>query len=106
MRGNSVRVSEWSQLDLTSGEKNYAREATAFLACYPPHEEHQLVWSQFINVHNKPGRNTPRHLHMEHLSWTWEQATKESKRPNVTSSILQTLGKPGTLNCCRTLVYE
>jgi len=49
MRGNSVRVSEWSQLDITSGEKNYAREAKAFLACYQlilsPNEEHQLVWS-------------------------------------------------------------
>ena len=54
-------------------KKNYACEAMAFLASYQfvlsPRLAHQLLWSRFINMHGKPGRNIRT---MWSLHWTFE----------------------------------
>ena len=34
----------------------------------PPCLAQQLLWSRFVNVHGRPGRNVPVDMHMEHLN--------------------------------------
>ena len=55
-----------------SGNKNYACDAANILLQHlytlTPRQSVQLLWSRFVNVHGKPGRNIPVDLHMEHLN--------------------------------------
>ena len=55
-----------------SGNKNYACEAANFLLQHTyvlsPRLSAQLLWSRFVNVHGKPGKNISVDLHMEHLN--------------------------------------
>ena len=55
-----------------SGNKNYACEAAnlALQHSYtlPPRLSAQLLWSRFVNISGRPGKNIPDDLHMEHLN--------------------------------------
>ena len=76
-KGDGDRVFQWWKFLLilykSSRKKNYACEAMAFLAHYQfvlsPRLAHQLLWSRFINMHGKPGRNIRT---MWSLHWTFE----------------------------------
>lgn len=79
-----------------SGKKNYACETMAFLARYQfvlsPCMGHQLLWSRFINVHGKPGRNIPCDLHMEHLNRVLKNGV-QNLSANKTEKAITRLGK-------------
>ena len=55
-----------------SGNTNYACEATNLVLQHmytlSPRLSAQLLWSRFVNVHGRPGKNIPVDLHMEHLN--------------------------------------
>lgn len=55
-----------------SGNSNYANEAANLLIqksySLSPRLSAQLIWSRFVNVHGRPGKNVPVDLHMEHLN--------------------------------------
>ena len=55
-----------------SGSRNYACEAANLLIQHsytlPPRLAQQLLWSRFVNVYGRPGRNVPVDMHMEHLN--------------------------------------
>lgn len=59
-----------------SSSRNYACEAANLLIQHsytlpprlPPRLAQQLLWSRFVNVHGRPGRNVPVDMHMEHLN--------------------------------------
>lgn len=56
----------------SSGRKNYAVETLQFLLHHDyllsEREAAELLWSRFINVHGRPGKNIPNDLHCEHLN--------------------------------------
>ena len=60
------------QMFTAAGNKNYAGEAAHLLIQHfytlSPRLSAQLLWSRFINVHGRPGKNIPGDLHMEHLN--------------------------------------
>ena len=55
-----------------TGRKNYACEVLNMLFQHlyqlPPRQSSQLLWSRFVNVHGRPGKNIPGDLQMEHLN--------------------------------------
>ena len=55
-----------------SRNTNYACEATNLVLQHmytlSPRLSAQLLWSRFVNVHGRPGKNIPVDLHMEHLN--------------------------------------
>jgi L1 cell adhesion molecule like protein len=56
---------------MVTSRRNYTVEAFHTLASYkllPPRQSHQLMWSRFVNTHNKPGLNIPCDLFNEHLN--------------------------------------
>ena len=57
-----------------SGSRNYVCEAANLLIqqsyTLSPRLAQQLLWSRFVNVHGRPGRNVPVDMHMEHLNKT------------------------------------
>lgn len=59
---------------------NYACESFNLLYQHlyalSPRVSNQLMWSRFINVHGRPGRNIPLDLHMEHLNRLAKDAIK------------------------------
>ena len=59
---------------------NYACEAFNLLYQHlyalSPRLSNQMMWSRFINVHGRPGRNIPLDLHMEHLNRLAKDAIK------------------------------
>ena len=42
----------------------------------PPRQSSQLLWSHFVNVHGRLGKNMPGDLHMEHLNRLAKEAIK------------------------------
>jgi len=80
----------------SSGKKNYACEAMAFLARYQfvlsPRLSHQLLWSRFINTHGKPGRNIPCDLHIEHLNRVLKNGVR-NLGANKTEKAITRLGR-------------
>ena len=80
--GDGLRVLRcWKYLLLlfkASQKKNYSIEAFQFLCQYhfylPPQQAQQLLYSRFVNVHGREGRNIPCDLHMEHLNRTIKDA--------------------------------
>ena len=59
---------------------NYACESFNLLYLHlyalSPRLSNQLMWSCFVNVHGRPGRNIPVDLHMEHLNRLANDAIK------------------------------
>ena len=59
---------------------NYACESFNLLYLHlyalSPRLSNQLMWSRFVNVHGRPGRNIPVDLHMEHLNHLAKDAIK------------------------------
>ena len=59
---------------------NYACESFNLLYQHlytlSPRLSNQLMWSRFVNVHGRPGRNIPLDLHMEHLNRLAKDAIK------------------------------
>ena len=59
---------------------NYACESFNLLYQHlyalSPRLSNQLMWSRFVNVHGRPGRNIPVDLHMEHLNHLAKDAIK------------------------------
>ena len=56
----------------SSGRKNYSIESLNMLCQHlyvlTPRQSAELLWSRFVNVHGRPGRNIPLDLHQEHLN--------------------------------------
>jgi L1 cell adhesion molecule like protein len=57
----------------TTNRRNYSIEAFHTLAnvqMRSPRQRHQIIWSQFVNVHQDgvPGHNIPFDLHIEHIN--------------------------------------
>ena len=65
---------------LGSGRTNYSCEVLNMLFQHsyslPPRLSAELLWSRFINVHGRPGKNIPADLHMEHLNRIAKEAIK------------------------------
>ena len=65
---------------LASGRTNYSREALTMLYQntyrLSPRLSHELLYSRFINVHGRQGKNIPADLHMEHLNRIAKDAIK------------------------------
>lgn len=62
-----------------SGRKNYACEVLNMLYQHQyqlPQLSSQLLWSRFVNLHGRPGKNIPGDLHMEHLNRLAKEAIK------------------------------
>lgn len=63
-----------------SGRTNYTIEALNMLFQYTyrltPRLQNELLYSRFINVHGRPGKNIPGDLHMEHLNRLAKEAIK------------------------------
>ena len=57
-----------------------------------PRLSRQLIWSRFINVHGKPGRNIPCDLHLEHLNRVLKTAVGDLGS-NQTEASIARLGK-------------
>ena len=59
-------------LFFASGCRNYACESVNMLLQHSnalsPRLSAELLWSRFINVHGRPGKNIAADLHMEHLT--------------------------------------
>ena len=64
----------------SSGRTNYTIEALNMLFQYTyrltPRLRNELLYSRFINVHGRPGKNIPCDLHMEHLNQFAKEAIK------------------------------
>ena len=65
---------------LGAGRTNYSTEALTMLFQYTyamsPRLAEQLIWSRFVNVHGRPGKNIAADLHMEHLNRIAKDAIK------------------------------
>ena len=63
-----------------SDRRNYSLEVLRMLYSYyftmSPRQKHQLLWSRFVNVHGKVGRNIANDLHMEHLNRVCKNAVR------------------------------
>ena len=63
-----------------SDRRNYSLEVHRMLYSYyftmSPRQKHQLLWSRFVNVHGKVGRNIANDLHMEHLNRVCKNAVR------------------------------
>lgn len=74
--GDGERIVDiWKHLVLIfrlSGRNNYAQESAHLLTqlefMVSPRMKHQMMYSRFVNVHGKTGKNVPCDLHMEHLN--------------------------------------
>lgn len=82
-----------------SGRRNYAIESLQTLLQYDyvlsPREAAELIWSCFINVHGRPGKNIPNDLHMEHLNRMCKTAIRglgSNKTPQCITRIGNSLG--------------
>ena len=87
---------------LASGNKNYACEAANFLLqqsyTLSPRLSPQLLWSQFINVHGRPGKNIAGDLHMEHLNRIAKEAIR-FQGANKMEKAIERIGRAiGTLS--------
>ena len=87
---------------LASGNKNYACEAANFLVqqsyTLSPRLSAQLLWSRFINVHGRPGKNIAGDLHMEHLNRIAKEAIR-FQGANKTEKAIERIGRAiGTLS--------
>lgn len=63
-----------------TNRRNYTCEVFSMLHSYfftlSQRQAHQLMWSRFVNVHGKIGRNVACDLHMEHLNCVCKEAVK------------------------------
>lgn len=79
-----------------SGRRNYSCEVVNMLYQHlyqlSPRLSSQLLWSRFINVHGRPGKNIPADLHMEHLNRLVKEAMK-NLGANKTEKACERIGK-------------
>lgn len=85
-----------------SGNTNYACEAVNVVLQHSyilsPRLSAQLLWSRFVNVHGRPGKNIPVDLHMEHLNKIAKGAIL-SLGSNKSEAAIQRVGRAiGTLS--------
>ena len=64
-----------------------------------PRLSNQMMWSRFINVHGRPGRNIPLDLHMEHLNRLAKDAIKNLGSNKTVGGITRVSRCVGTLSC-------
>ena len=57
-----------------------------------PRLSSELIWSRFINVHGRPGKNIPADLQMEHLNRLVKQSIK-TLGPNKTEKAITRIGR-------------
>ncbi len=61
-------------------------------AILPPRLAQQLMWSRFVNTHNKPGCNIPCDLHLEHMNRTVKTAV-QNLGANATPKAITRIGR-------------
>ena len=99
-QGDGLRVLRWWKFMLlifkATDRKNYSIEAFVIQAQYnyllSPREQHQLLYSRFINMHGLPGRNISCDLYMEHLNRLLKDAIR-ALGANKTPKAITRLGK-------------
>ena len=89
---------------LGSHRTNYTCEVLNMLYQHtyalPPRLSAELLWSRFVNVHGRPGKNIPADLHMEHLNRLAKGAMKNlgaNKTEKAISRVGRALGTLGPL---------
>ena len=87
---------------LSSGCRNYACESANMLLQYSyalsPTLANDLLWSRFVNVHGRPGKNIAVDLHMEHLNRLAKDAIR-FQGANKTKRAIERVGRSiGTLS--------
>ena len=104
--GDGIRVIRcWRYLlpiFLASSRTNYSTEALTLLfqieQSMSPRLKQQLIWSRFINVHGRPGKNIPMDLHMEHLNAIAKGAIKNLGSGKTEKAIVRAGRAIGTLS--------
>ena len=85
-----------------AGNRNYACEAANLLVQHfytlPPRLSAQLIWSRFINVHGRPGKNIAGDLHMEHLNKIAKEAIRFQGANKTRKAILRIGRAIGTMS--------
>ena len=85
-----------------AGNRNYACEAANLLVQHSyalsPRLSAQLIWSRFINVHGRPGKNIAGDLHMEHLNKIVKEAIRFQGANKTTKAIVRIGRTIGTLS--------
>ena len=85
-----------------AGNRNYACEAANLLVQHfytlSPRLSAQLIWSRFINVHGRPGKNIAGDLHMEHLNKIAKEAILFQGANKTTKAMLRIGHTIGTLS--------
>ena len=80
----------------SSGKHNYALESFNLLFQHDfylsPRQAAELVWSRFVNVCGRPGKNIPNDLHMEHLNRLIKTSLK-GLGANKTEKAICTIGE-------------
>ncbi len=98
------------------GRKNYAIEILQFLLHHDyllsEREAAEVLWSRFINVHRRPGKNIPNDLHCEHLNQLCKTAVKwfgqqnegvhlqDSKAIGTVSPVIDTFDEDNGVSSC------
>lgn len=84
-----------------SGRKNYANEVLNMLYQHDygmsPCHKQQLLWSRFVNMHGRTGKNIPADLHMEHLNRVVKDCLKGLGANQTDKAILRVSRALGTI---------
>lgn len=86
---------------LASSRTNYSTEVTLLFQIehlLSPRLKQQLIWSRFINVHGRAGKNIPMDLHMEHLNAIAKGAIKNLGAEKTENSIVRAGRAIGTIS--------
>ena len=83
---------------LGSHQTNYSCEVLNMLFQQSYMLSSELIWSRFINVHGRPGKNIAADLQMEHLNRLVKQSIK-TLGPNKTEKVITRIGRAiGTID--------